>query len=260
MGGLVGGFPLLTLLVGIAFLSGVGITTLGPGGIFVTIALYSLTSIPSSTVAGTAHATFIATGVVGSVAYAHSGEIQTGQGRLIATILSLSSAIGAPLGAYLNAFLPRTTFGVLLGVVAMATGGTIIYRERRRLSPVYQLDAADRRDQILLGGIGLVLGAVSGALGVGGPVLAVPVLILIGVPMLLAIAVAQLQSIFIAAFATTGYVLQGDVSLPLAATIGIPLLAGTVVGWKVAHVVNPDNLTIALGVVLIAVGPALAFH
>lgn len=47
------GSPLIVLLMGIAFLSGIGITTVGPGGIFVTIALYSLTPISHGKVAGT---------------------------------------------------------------------------------------------------------------------------------------------------------------------------------------------------------------
>ncbi|WP_324761179.1 sulfite exporter TauE/SafE family protein [Haloarcula sp. GH36] len=251
------GLPLIVLLVGIAFLSGIGITTVGPGGIFVTIALYSLTPISSGTVAGTAHATFIATGLVGSAAYVHSGEMKTGQARAMALILSLSSIIGALIGAYVNSFIPRTTFGLLLGAVAMATGITIVYRERRGLSPLYQLDATRREGQVVLGVLGSGLGITSGLLGVGGPVIAVPALILIGVPMLPALAVSQVQSIFIAAFATTGYLFQGNVSLPLAALVGLPLLAGVVVGWKVAHLVNPAKLKVALGIVLIVVGPYL---
>ena len=62
----------LVALVVIALFAGVGITTIGPGGIFVTIALYVLTPLPSATVAGTAHATFIATGIVASLAYVRS--------------------------------------------------------------------------------------------------------------------------------------------------------------------------------------------
>ncbi|UTF55854.1 sulfite exporter TauE/SafE family protein [Natronosalvus rutilus] len=252
------GFPLIILLVGIAFLSGIGGTTVGPGGIFLTISLYSLTPISSGTVAGTAHAAFIATGLVGSAAYVHSGEMKTGDARAMALILSLSSIIGALIGAYVNSFVPRTIFGLLLGVVAMATGITIVYRERRGLSPLYQLDAARREGQVVLGVLGFALGITSGLLGVGGPVIAVPALILIGVPMLLALAVAQVQSIFIATFATTGYLFQGNVSLPLAVLVGLPLLAGAVVGWKVAHLVNPAKLKVALGIVLIVVGPYLA--
>ena len=252
------GLPLIIVLVVIAFFSGIGITTIGPGGIFVTIALYSLTPVSSGTVAGTAHAAFIATGLVGSAAYVYSGEMKTGKARVMALILSLSSVIGALIGAYVNSFVPRTTFGLLLGIVAMVTGITIVYRERRGLSPLYRIHIARREGQVVLGVLGFALGVISGLLGVGGPVLAVPALILIGVPMLLALAVAQVQSIFIAAFAATGYFIQGNVSVSLAALVGFPLLAGVVVGWKVAHLIDPARLKVALGMVLIVVGPYLA--
>ena len=58
---------IMILLLVIALVGGVCITTIGPGGIFVTIALFALLPISPSTVAGTASATFIATGIVGSL-------------------------------------------------------------------------------------------------------------------------------------------------------------------------------------------------
>lgn len=249
---------LLVLLVAIAFLSGIGITTVGPGGIFLTISLYSLTSIPPATVAGTAHTAFIATGLLASVAYVYSGEIHATEARAIAIVLSLSSVVGALVGAYVNPFVPRSVFGILLGVISTVVGATIVYREYRRVGMLYQLDVTNRRDQILLGALGFVLGTASGLLGVGGPVLAVPALILIGVPMLLAVAVAQIQSVFIAVFAATGFFLQGSVSFSLAAIVGLPLLAGVVVGWKVAHRVDPVKLKVVSGALLVLVGPYLA--
>ena len=252
------GFALALLLVCIAFFSGIGITTIGPGGIFVTIALYSLTPLPSSQVAGTAHATFIVTGLVGSVAYLYSGEMKTGESRAIAIVLSLSSVLGALLGSQINPLVSRSLFGILLGGVAMTVGGVILYRERRGFTPIVDVDPLTREGQAALAGLGLVLGVASGLLGIGGPVLAVPALVLVGVPMLLAVAVAQVQSIFIAVFATAGYAVQGDVLLSLAVIVGTPLLLGVVVGWKVAHVVDPARLKVALGVVLLGVGPYLA--
>ncbi|QSW99217.1 sulfite exporter TauE/SafE family protein [Haloterrigena alkaliphila] len=249
---------LVLLLVSIAFFSGIGITAIGPGGIFVTIALYSLTPLASSQIAGTAHATFVVTGLVGSAAYLHSGEMKTGQSRSIAVVLSVSSVLGALVGSYVNGFVPRSVFGILLGGVSMTVGGIILYRERRGFSPLYDLDPLEREGQVALAGLGFVLGVCSGLLGIGGPVLAVPALVLVGVPMLLAVAVAQVQSIFIAGFAAAGYALQGQVVLPLAVVIGTPLLLGVVTGWKVAHAIDPEKLKVALGVVLFAVGPYLA--
>ncbi|MCU4743287.1 sulfite exporter TauE/SafE family protein [Natronoglomus mannanivorans] len=249
---------LLVVLAVIAFLSGIGITTIGPGGIFLTAALYALTPISSSEVAGTAHATFIATGIVGSIAYVRSGELRTGESRALVVILSASSIAGALAGSALNAFVSRALFGLLLGGVATAVGGLIWYREWHGLEPRYLIDPGARRDRALLAVLGFSLGVCSGLVGIGGPVLAVPALILLGVPMLVAVAVAQVQSIFIAVFATTGYFLQGSVIPSLAVFVGSPLLLGVVVGWRLAHLIDPDRLKVALGVALVGVGLSLA--
>lgn len=249
---------LIALLIVIAFISGIGITTIGPGGIFVTVALYSLTSISSGEVAGTAHATFIATGLVGSAAYIRSGEIKGRERWMIAGILSIASIIGALLGASINAYVARETFGLLLGGFTMAVGAVILYGEKKGLDSIFEINTLTVRGRMILALLGLVLGVCSGLLGVGGPVLAVPVLVLVGIPMLIAVAVAQVQSIFIAVFAASGYFFQGNISPLLAVLVGTPLLMGVVAGWKVAHLVDPDRLKGMLGLVLIAVGPYLA--
>jgi hypothetical protein len=51
---------------------------------------------------------------------------ERGGSRAIAIVLSASSVVGA----YVNAFVPRSVFGVLLGGVAMAVGGIICYWSR----------------------------------------------------------------------------------------------------------------------------------
>jgi uncharacterized membrane protein YfcA len=252
------GLWITVLLVAIALVSGIGITTVGPGGIFVTIALYSLTPISSAEVAGTAHATFIATGLVGSAAYFTSGEFGAGESRAIAIVLSVASVAGALGGAYVNTYVSRQLFGILLGTVALVVGIVLLSRERRGLPPLYDLDVTDPEGQAILVVLGFALGGCSGLLGIGGPVIAVPALVLVGVPMLSALAAAQLQSIFIATFATAGYLSQGTVLLPLTVVISVPLLVGVVAGWKIAHLVDPAKLKIALGAVLIGVGPYLA--
>ena len=118
----------LVALVVIALFAGVGITTIGPGGIFVTIALYVLTPLPSATVAGTAHATFIATGIVASLAYVRSGELHSQDGRRMAAVLSATSIVGALAGAYLNAYVSQELFGLLLGGFAALVGAVLLYR------------------------------------------------------------------------------------------------------------------------------------
>lgn len=241
------------LLVAIALVGGVAITLIGPGGIFVTVALHAF-GYPAAVVAGTASAAFIGTGLVGSAAYWRSGHLADAGVRRDTLALSAASVAGALAGSWLNSFLDRGSFGLTLGLFVGATALLILYRERRGLGSVAGFEAGSRRSLVVMVGLGLAVGVPGGLLGVGGPVLAVPLLILVGVPMLTAVAMAQVQSVAIAAFATAGYAARGAVDAELALVIGVPLVVGTVVGWRLAQRVDPGRLKTLLAVVLLAVG------
>lgn len=249
---------LAALLIVIALFAGVGITAIGPGGVFVTIALFALTPLSTAEVAGTASATFVATGLLGSAVYFQSGEFAQGYAREMAIVLSGASILGAVAGSQLNLLLPERVFGYLLSLFVACIGMVIVYRERVGLQPSNRLDSVpDRQRRILIGTIGFGIGVLGGLLGVGGPVVAVPILVVLGVPMLVAVAVAQVQSIFISGFAAASYAAVGAVSIPVALLVGVPQLVGVLAGWKVAHLVDPHRLRVALGVVLVAVSPTL---
>lgn len=251
---------LALLLVVIALFAGIGITAIGPGGVFVTVALFALVPISSAQVAGTASATFVATGLLGSAVYLRSGEFVSGFARELAVLLSGTSIAGALLGSQANLLLPEWVFGYSLATFIASIGVLIIYREAVGLKPSTRLsEIPGRQRRILIGIIGTGIGFLGGMLGVGGPIVAVPILVVLGVPMLIAVAVAQVQSVFISAFATVGYLAVDAVSLPLALLIGLPQLVGVVLGWQVAHRVDPARLRIILGVVLILIAPTLVF-
>src|SRR5690554_6764066 len=178
------------ILVLIALVGGVCITTIGPGGIFVTIALFLLLNIDLSTVAGTASVTFISTGLLGSYAYLRSGQLATPTARNAALILSLTSVVGAFVGARLNTILDAKLFGLLLGGFVLLTGLIILARERsqgRSLEDPVDFDLDSPKGRMAMAGLGLAVGLPGGLLGVGGPVLAVPLMVVLGVPMLLAV-------------------------------------------------------------------------
>ena len=248
------GFGLALLLIAIALVGGMCITTIGPGGIFVTIALFALLPLDPSTVAGTASATFIGTGVVGSLGYLRSGQLSGTVAGQAALVLSVSSVAGAFSGAQINTLLDAGMFAVLLGLFVLFTGGLILHRQRRALAPDQRLHLATWRGWGGLALVGLGVGLPGGLLGVGGPVLAVPLLVVLGVPMLMAVALAQVQSIFISGMATAGYALHGAIDWGLAVLVGVPLLIGTVAGWVVAQRIQPARLKTGLALVLIVLG------
>lgn len=256
----VGGNWGLLLLVSIGFLAGIGITALGPGGVFVTIALYALTTLTTGAVAGTASATNIAAGLLGSVAYARSGELLTAQNQRLALVLSVTSVLGALIGVRTNTLVSERLFGMLLGGLVILIGVLVWYRERTGPRTRYAIDPRSRAGLATGGIVGVGVGIPAGLLGIGGPVLAVPLLVVLGVPLLPALAVAQVQSVFIAGAATIGYLAQGAVSVPLMVVIGLPELVGILVGWRAAQTVDTSQLKRALAVVLTVLGPYLALQ
>src|SRR5690625_1050578 len=168
------------------------------------------------------------------------------------------AAVGAPAGTLVNTLVTGRVFGVLLGIFVALVGVTVLVRERR-LRERYSPSAAPR-SAVVLSLLGLVVGAVSAMFGVGGPMLTVPILVVLGMPMLPALAAAQVQSRALATVGSVGYLAQGAISWPLAALIGIPELCGVLVGWRIAHALPTRALTFALVIALFAVAPYLAFQ
>lgn len=245
---------MIFLLLLIALLGGACITTIGPGGIFVTIALFVLLPLDPGTVAGTASAMFIATGIVGSLGYLRSGHLNSKAAFKSAMVLSLTSMLGAYAGSEVNKLLDASAFAILLGLFVFFTGLIILYRQYNALAPNKRLEMNSSRGQGWMAVVGVAVGLPGGLLGVGGPVLAVPLLVVLGVPMLMSVALAQVQSIFISGMATMGYAFQGAVDWELAIILGAPLLVGTAAGWYLAQRIAVNRLKVALAVVLVALG------
>lgn len=253
--------PSPVLLAGfavVAFGAGIGITTVGPGGVFVTAVLYAFSPLAPGTIAGTTSTTLFLGGLLGMAVYGRSGELAATPGREIAVLLSVSSALGALLGSQLNALLAGADFGLLLSGFIVVVGALLLYRTHRDVGSIVDLDIATGSGRLALAVVGFGVGVSSGLFGVGGPVFGVPLLVLVGVPLLTAVAAAQVQSVFITGGAATGYLLRGTVDPVLLGVITPPLLAGIAVGWRLAHRISAPRLQRVLGVVLVGLGVFLA--
>lgn len=249
-----------TVLLGLCGLvGGIGITALGPGGVLFTIGLFALSGLSPPAIAGSAIVANVGTGLLGSVAYARSGQLRGRDTGRLAGLLIACAVVGTPVGVLANSHISGPAFGTLLGVCVMAVGALLYARGRRPAGAGAAVPAptgaALATGRVLVIGAGVAI--VSGLFGLGGPLLAVPLLVAAATPMLTALGAAQAQSIVIAGVGTLGYVLRGDVSWALAALIGVPALAGVVAGWRLAHALPADRLRQVLAGVLILVGAYL---
>nr|WP_281381818.1 sulfite exporter TauE/SafE family protein [Conexibacter arvalis] len=237
------------------FVGGVGITALGPGGVLPTIGLFALTPLSPGAVAGTAIVTHVATGTLATVAYTRSGQLRERHTRRTAVLLATSAVLGTPAGVALNTLVSDRTFGVVLGILVAAAALLMWHREHRRPAATRTHPPAP-----LVVGTGFAVALASGIVGIGGPMLTVPLLIALGMPTLESLAAAQAQSIVIASMGTIGYLAHGMIAWPLAAVVGIPELAGVLLGWRIAHALPTRTLKLALIITLLALVPYLILH
>lgn len=237
--------------------AGVGITAIGPGGVLATVGLLLLTRLSPAGVAGTAIVTHVATGGLGTFAYHRSGQLRDDSTRRTALLLAAVAVLGAPVGVLANGLFTGGVFGILLAV-AMAVAGVLVWLRQRAAPTGHRPHVAPRR--AIIAAIGLIVAIVAGMFGLGGPMLCVPLLVLAGIPVLSALGAAQAQSVVIAATGTLGYLIHGSIDWPLAALVGIPELAGVLLGHRLAHAVPARVLTYALGLALVAVAPWLVLH
>ncbi|HEX5406561.1 MAG TPA: sulfite exporter TauE/SafE family protein [Pseudonocardiaceae bacterium] len=271
----------LTLLAAIGLIGGIGITAVGPGGVLPTIGLFALTSLSPAAVAGTAIVTHIATGTAGTLAYTGSGQLRDPATRRTALILSATALVGTPVGIAANTHVSTHLFGVLLGGFAVVVA-ILVWVRTARPSTRAAATADPGRDTAthhtpgdaahdtagdnphpsiaLLIPIGLAISVAAGIVGIGGPMLTVPLLVSLRVPVLEALAAAQASSIVIATVGTIGYALHGSIDWPLALLVGVPEVAGVALGWKIANALPARKLAVALVVTLLVLAPYLALH
>ena len=125
-------------------------------------------------------------------------------------------------------------------------------------------NAADRESMVLtapydtsvrLVAIGLAAGVFSALFGVGGGILAVPLLVLVaGLPQRVATA-TSLAAIGITASAGVAvYAFRGEVDVGYAALVGLPAAAGALVGTSLQQRIRTSTLTYGFALLLTGVG------
>lgn len=246
---------LVLVLAAIGLAGGIGIAAIGPGGVLPTIGLFALTDLTPTQVAGTAIVTHVATGLFGTAVYTRSGQLRDPETRRTAAVLAGMAVVGTPLGILVNGAVSDRGFGLILGSMVAVTAALVLLREYRRPSQ----DAVQVTVWPLVA-IGLLVSIAAGIVGIGGPMLTVPLLVAMGVGMLESLAAAQVQSVVIAAIGTIGYLSIGAVDWALVAIIGVPEMFGVLLGWRIAHALPTQHLKYAMVAGLLLLAPYLALH
>ena len=241
----------MTALAAIAVLVGVLIGSVGVGGILLIPALQMLAPLPIQAAMATALFTFIFTGIVGTLLFQRRGSIDWA----LTTPLCAGGALFGVLGGWANGRLDASVLALILALLIVAAGAyTLASGSAPRAACFHN---RPRRQQALLFVIGALTGFGSGLTGVGGPALAVPMLVLCGFPALSAIGASQVIQIVASVSGSVAHLAQGNVDLRLAALLTLFEVLGVAVGVRLAHGVDARWLRRGVGLLCVAVGAAL---
>lgn len=221
-------------LIAIGLIGGVSAGLFGVGGGFLMVPLLMAWAKMDQRLASAASLLgIIPTALAGATLYAWAGQVSW--------IAALAMAGGALVGGLFGSWLiGRVSLGFLkwLLVAGLVAGAVRLVVETPVRDAVVTLDVATI---IVLVILGLVMGMLAGLLGVGGGIIAVPVLIgLIGMGDLLAKGTSLLALIPGAISSSLGHVKQGLRGLKPALFLAPASLAGVFAGTQLAFTIPPD--------------------
>ena len=235
----------------VAVLVGVLIGSVGIGGILLIPALQMLAPLPIQASMATALFTFIFTGIVGTTLFQRRGSIDW----TVTTPLCVGGALFGVVGAWTNARLDANVLALILALLIVAAGAyTLVAGSAQRAACFHDRPATQRT---LLFTIGAVTGFGSGLTGVGGPALAVPMLVLCGFPALSAVGASQVIQIVASVSGTAAHLARGNIDLRLAALLTAFEVLGVAVGVRLAHAIDARWLRRGVGLLCVAVGTGL---
>jgi uncharacterized protein len=208
-----------------------------------------------------AHATslfvIVPTAVLGTWAYHRAGAVAWRVALPMAAFSVVGALIGTRLAPLLAAEALKLGFGLLL-----TASGIQLLRPRRLAGSVAM------RGHLWLGSAGgLVVGVLSALLGVGGGIIAIPIMVyVIGLGLDKVAATSMAIIVFTATAAVAGYATSGPVGALMPAgslgyihyQAGLPILAGTVLtvraGARVNQRLSTRSLRLLFGVFFILLG------
>lgn len=225
--------PAITGLLGLGALTGLvsGLFGVG-GGVVIVPALVAAFRMDQRRAAATSLVALLPISIAGTVTYAISGQVQP----LAALLLAAGSVIGSPLGVrLLHRISSRALPWIFVGFIALVIVMLLISPPSRagEISIGWWSGAA-------LVGIGLIAGVLSGLVGVGGGVVAVPGLeVVVGAGDLLARGTSLAMMIPTTVVGILSHRKHLDVDLRTGLLLGGAAVVVTPLGSWLAHLLDP---------------------
>ncbi|MDQ3297225.1 MAG: sulfite exporter TauE/SafE family protein [Myxococcota bacterium] len=237
---------MIAATLALSILIGVSLGLLGGGGSILTVPILSYVAGMDARDAIAASLFVVGvTSAAGLATHAREGRVMWRTGLLF----GVAGMVGACGTGLVAAYIPAHVLMIALGVTMVAAAVAMMRPERETTNPPSR--------GIALGkalGEGLLIGAVTGLIGVGGGFLIVPALVLFGrIPMERAVATSLLVIAMNSIAGFTGHFGHANIDWPL--TLGVTGIAivGSNIGGRLAGRIAPTLLRRVFGVLVVLV-------
>ncbi|MBZ0235302.1 MAG: sulfite exporter TauE/SafE family protein [Deltaproteobacteria bacterium] len=240
---------LVVVTIACALVIGVSLGLLGAGGSILTVPLLTFVTAMSPREAITSSLFAVAvTAALAAVLHGRHGRVRWRMG-LVFGVAGIGGALG---GARLSTWLPERLLMVLFALL-MASAAVAMLRGRRWIEERDETPLT-ARSVALIALQGVLLGAVTGLVGVGGGFIIVPVLTLIArLPLKQAVGTSVMIIAINASAGFAGHVGRASIDWTVTLAVTAAMMCGSVVGGRLCSRVEPENLRQGFGWFVIAV-------
>ncbi|GGL40559.1 hypothetical protein GCM10009037_25320 [Halarchaeum grantii] len=268
------------VFVGFGLLIGTLFGFFGMGGSFLVTPALLVLGYPSTVAVGSGLAFVFGTSVIGALRHRDHGQVD----YKLAAIMTAAMTAGIELGKSVVFFLEATgmadlvinvSYVGLLALVGLFTlrdawtnetddesGASLDLAERVQeieIPPMVTFRGDVRVSGVIVAAIGLVIGVLSGFLGVGGGFLLMPAMMYgLGIPAAIAVGTDILQITISGAFGAFTYAQSGAVALPVVAFLLVGSAFGARIGAGATNLVDEDEIKGYFAAMLLAGSLAVA--
>lgn len=171
----------------------------------------------------------------------------------VALPLVITSALGAPAGAYFTQFISTNVLLGLFAVAVVFAGGRMLLVSKA--TDPDTMRGTPRQRMLWGAGLGFGIGFIAGMLGIGGGFLIVPLLMAMGYPTKIAAATSAFTVVFSSFTGFLGHLAVGHFDWAFMLTLSVAVVIGSQIGARVmATQMKPRQIKQMFGVVLLFVG------
>ncbi len=227
-------------------LAGMLIGAVGIGGVILVPLLIYLAGGDVHQSVAAAIFSFLVSGIVGTLIYTRRGVIEWP----LVKNLTIGAIPGTLAGTFLLFYIDAFFLKIFIALITIASASRELLVLKRPLKKESAFCVSNK--QFVL--VGFITGALSALSGTGGPLILIPILLLLSAPMLLAVGLSQVIQLPVAIFATLGNAWNGLMDWHMAVSIAFGVAVGSFAGGQVSKRIPVETIKKFVATLLLSSG------